>query len=183
MNKFFISLMTFFALPFCAVQAQIDDEVYVSADQEIDNYDFLYTDAADFDYDFTEVESLMQEAMSHLGCPYRSGSKGPNAFDCSGFTSYVYKQQKQVNIGSCSREQYKRNIPVKRSELKRGDLVFFTSPRSGRNVGHVGIVVDVDPVTNTFSFIHASSRQGVKISKSTDSNYARRYIGARRVAQ
>ena len=72
-------------------------------------------------------------------------------------------------------------MPVSRSEMQRGDLVFFTSPRSGRNVGHVGIVVDVDPITNTFNFIHASTSDGVKISNSNDGFYARRFIGVRRV--
>jgi cell wall-associated NlpC family hydrolase len=65
--------------------------------------------------------------------------------------------------------------------MQRGDLVFFTSPNSGRNVGHVGIVVDVDPITRTFNFIHASSKSGVKISNSSEGFYARRYVGVRRV--
>jgi cell wall-associated NlpC family hydrolase len=119
--------------------------------------------------------------MSHIGARYRSGSKGPYAFDCSGFTSYVFRQLGAGNIGASSRDQYARNMPVSRSEMKRGDLVFFTSPRSGRNVGHVGIVVDVDPITNTFNFIHASTSDGVKISNSNDGFYARRFIGVRRV--
>ena len=151
---------------------------------EIDNFDFLYdngTDELNLDYDIVAVNSLLDEAMSHLGARYRSGSKGPHTFDCSGFTSYVYKQLGQTNIGCSSREQYARNLPVSRSEMKRGDLVFFTSPNSGRNVGHVGIVVDVDPITQTFNFIHASSKEGVKISNSSDGFYARRFIGVRRV--
>jgi cell wall-associated NlpC family hydrolase len=64
--------------------------------------------------------------------------------------------------------------------MQRGDLVFFTSPGSGRGVGHVGIVVDVNE-NGTFTFIHASTREGVKISNSTDGYYARRYVGVRRV--
>ena len=150
-------------------------------DEEIGNFDFLYNDGEIFNYDQILVANLMQEAMSHLGARYRSGSKGPNTFDCSGFTSYVYKQQGATDIGCSSRDQYALNIPVKRNDLQPGDLVFFTSPRSGRNVGHVGIVVSVNPLDSTFEFIHASSKEGVKISKSTDGFYARRYVGARRV--
>ena len=67
--------------------------------------------------------------------------------------------------------------------MQPGDLVFFTSPNSGRNVGHVGIIMEVDMLNDTFKFIHASSSGGVKISNSTDGNYERRYIGVRRVAQ
>ena len=152
--------------------------------EEIDNFDFLYenvTDDLNIGYDDLAVNSLLDEAMSHIGARYRSGSKGPHSFDCSGFTSYVFKQLGSANIGSSSRDQYARNVPVSRSEMQRGDLVFFTSPSSGRNVGHGGIVVNVDPLTNTFDFIHASSSGGVKISNSTDGFYARRFIGVRRV--
>ena len=152
--------------------------------EEIDNFDFLYENGNDdlnVGYESMIVNSLLDEAMSHIGARYRSGSKGPNAFDCSGFTSYVFRQVEGTNIGSSSRDQYARNIPVSRSEMQRGDLVFFTSPSSGRNVGHVGIVVDVDPINRTFNFIHASSSEGVKISNSNDGFYARRFIGVRRV--
>ena len=151
---------------------------------EIDNYDFLYAgtnDDLNLDYDVATINCLLDEAVRHIGARYRSGSKGPNAFDCSGFTSYVYRQMGYDNIGASSRDQYARNIPVSRSEMQRGDLVFFTSPNSGRNVGHVGIVVDVDPITRSFNFIHASSSSGVKITNSNDGFYARRFIGVRRV--
>jgi cell wall-associated NlpC family hydrolase len=152
-------------------------------EEEIENFDFLYegSDDLNLEYDDMAINGLLDEAMSHIGARYRSGSKGPYAFDCSGFTSYVFRQLGAGNIGASSRDQYARNMPVSRSEMKRGDLVFFTSPRSGRNVGHVGIVVDVDPITNTFNFIHASTSEGVKISNSNDGFYARRFIGVRRV--
>ena len=151
---------------------------------EIDNYDFLYNDEGDnLNYDALAINNIMDEAMSHIGARYRSGSKGPNAFDCSGFTSYVFRNSGGVEIGSSSRDQYAKNMPVNRSEMQRGDLVFFTSPGSGRNVGHVGIVIDVDPLTQTFSFIHASSSKGVTITNSSDGFYTRRFIGVRRVLQ
>lgn len=150
---------------------------------EIDNYDFLYTEGGDdLNYDVITINNIMDEAMSHLGARYRSGSKGPSAFDCSGFTSYVFGRS-NMEIGCSSRDQYAKNMPISRSEMQRGDLVFFTSPGSGRSVGHVGIVVDVDPLTQTFSFIHASSSKGVTITNSNEGFYARRFVGVRRVLQ
>ena len=155
---------------------------YSGEDEEIDNYDFLYTgDGESRNYDELMTENILNEAVSHIGKRYVYGSKGPKTFDCSGFTSYVYKHQNNVWIGASSREQYAINTPIKRSEMRAGDLVFFTSPRSGRNVGHVGIIVSVDPKNDTFMFIHASTKDGVKISKSTEGYYQRRYIGVRRV--
>ena len=147
---------------------------------EIENFDFLYANDYNPNVSFASVNDILTQAQSFIGTRYRSGSKGPNAFDCSGFTSYVYGQN-NISIGCSSRDQYAKNIPVKREDLQRGDLVFFTSPRSSRGVGHVGIVIDVDSVNQTFTFIHASTKEGVKISKSTDGYYTRRYVGARRV--
>ena len=128
------------------------------------------------------VENILTEAFRHLGKRYRIGGKGPNHFDCSGFTGYVFRRH-NFEIGASSRDQYARNHPVDRGNMQRGDLVFFTSAHSGKHVGHVGIVVEVDPTSNTFSFIHASTRNGVIVSRSTDGYYARRFVGVRRVVR
>lgn len=151
-----------------------------SCEEEIDNFDFLYADGA---YDFSGfalVNQVLDEAYKHIGTRYRLGSKGPNAFDCSGFTSYVFNKS-NYSIGCSSREQYAKNMPIKPSDMRRGDLVFFTSPRSGHGVGHVGIIVDVDSATGEFTFIHASTHEGVKVNRSTDGYYGRRFVGVRRV--
>lgn len=125
------------------------------------------------------VADLLAEAHRHIGKPYVHGAKGPRAFDCSGFTSYVYRQFGH-SISPSSRTQYTQGSTVDRKNLKKGDLVFFTSRNSGRNVGHVGIVVTADNETGKFTFIHASIR-GVKVSKSDEPYYSRRYVGARRI--
>lgn len=124
------------------------------------------------------VADLLAEANKHIGKPYRHGMKGPNAFDCSGFTSYVYKQF-GYSISPASRIQYTDGEKVDRKHLRKGDLVFFTSRSSGKNVGHVGIVVSADNETGKFKFIHASLK-GVKISD-CEGYYANRYVGARRI--
>lgn len=124
------------------------------------------------------IADILSEANKHIGKPYRHGMKGPNAFDCSGFTSYVYKQF-GYSISPASRIQYTDGVKVDRKSLRKGDLVFFTSRSSGKNVGHVGIVVSADNETGDFKFIHASLK-GVKIS-ACEGYYANRYVGARRI--
>ena len=193
MRKYFFCVITMFLFAVGTAQGQRllpEDEKILNDlidydgndEEEIGNFDFLYTNGGDnLNYDEVMTENLIDEALSHIGARYVYGSKGPNTFDCSGFTSYVYRQQNKINIGASSREQYATNIPIKRSEMQAGDLVFFTSPRSGRGVGHVGIVLSFDPVTDTFTFIHASTTKGVRISKSTEGYYQKRYIGVRRV--
>ncbi len=124
------------------------------------------------------IADLLTEANKHIGKPYRHGMKGPNAFDCSGFTSYVYKQF-GYSISPASRIQYTDGVKVDRKNLRKGDLVFFTSRSSGRNVGHVGIVISADNETGDFKFIHASIR-GVRVNE-CEGYYAKRYVGARRI--
>ena len=124
------------------------------------------------------IADLLKESNKHIGKRYVHGAKGPNQFDCSGFTSYVYRQF-GYSISPASRAQYTEGVEVKREDLRKGDLVFFTSRRSGKNVGHVGIVVSADNQKGTFKFIHASVK-GVKISE-FEGYYVPRYIGARRI--
>ena len=128
----------------------------------------------------TMLGDLVQEAKTHLGKKYVYGSKGPNTFDCSGFTSYVYKQF-GIKISSSSKAQYTLGESISKQHLRTGDLVFFTSPRSGSSVGHVGMVVSADNEKGTFTFIHASVKNGIRLSESTESYYSKRYIGAKRI--
>ena len=124
------------------------------------------------------INDLLNEAKKHIGKRYVHGTHGPNTFDCSGFTSYVYKQF-GYNLSPGSRIQYTQGTPVSRNDLRKGDLVFFTSRSSGKNVGHVGIVWEADNEKGTFKFIHASIR-GVRISN-FEGYYVPRYIGAKRI--
>ena len=124
------------------------------------------------------ISDLLSEAHRYIGRPYVHGAKGPKALDCSGFTSYVYRQF-GYTISPSSRAQYTEGTNVERNDLRKGDLVFFTSRRSGKNVGHVGIVVSADNESGDFKFIHASVK-GVKVSD-FEGYYLGRYVGARRI--
>lgn len=123
---------------------------------------------------------LINEAKTHLGKRYVYGSKGPKTFDCSGFTGYVFRQF-GYEIGSCSRDQYTLGEPISKQHLRTGDLVFFTGRHGGKGVGHVGIVVSADNEKGTFTFIHASVSNGIRFDESTETYYAKRYIGAKRI--
>ncbi len=122
---------------------------------------------------------LIEAAKRHIGARYSRGSNGPSAFDCSGFTSYVFKRL-GITLKRSSREQVTQGEAVNsRNELQPGDLVFFGHGRKG--VSHVGIVTDVNAETGLFSFIHASTSRGVRIDTSDDSYWARRFVGGRRL--
>ncbi len=118
-------------------------------------------------------------AKENLGKPYRWAADGPDRFDCSGLTRYVYKQI-GINIPRHSGSQFEKGRKIEKlTELQEGDLVFF-SGKKPHEVGHVGIVVSVDRELGRFSFIHASSNGGVKISSTNDPFYLQKYMGASR---
>ena len=78
--------------------------------------------------------SILSEAYKHLGKSYVWGATGPNTFDCSGFTSYVYSKVTGRYIGRTTYDQINAGREVSYSEIQPGDLVF---PHSG----HVGIYI------------------------------------------
>jgi cell wall-associated NlpC family hydrolase len=75
------------------------------------------------------------EAYRQLGKPYRWGATGPDSFDCSGLTMWVWAKA-GVSLPHHSGSQYNQGTHVSQSELRPGDLVFFGSP-----IHHVGIYV------------------------------------------
>lgn len=111
--------------------------------------------------------SIVATAKHYLGLPYRSGGSTPAGFDCSGFTSYVYRQY-GIYIPRTSSGQGSVGGYVAKSDLRAGDLVVFS--------GHVGIYVGNN------RFIH-SPRPGksVQISSLSESYWRSTYRSGRRV--
>ena len=128
------------------------------------------------------VKRMINYAASFLGTRYKLGASGPKAFDCSGFTSYVFKKF-GITLSRTSRAQFLQGDKVDMTGLRPGDLMFFSSRSSGRgNVGHVAIVVSVDREKGTCKFIHASTKRGVVYQSFPDNGYySRNYLGARRI--
>lgn len=78
---------------------------------------------------------IINVANNQAGDPYQYGSDGPNAFDCSGFTQFVFKRV-GLQLPRVSDDQYAATRHIRKSKLRRGDMVFF---HSGGDVYHVSI--------------------------------------------
>ena len=120
------------------------------------------------------ADTVIKSAMQHLGKSYLWGAEGPNSFDCSGFTQYVFKNVVGINLPRVSREQSKFGTAVSKSNLQKGDLLFFDTDRNG-SVNHVGIYISNN------EFIHASSGARKVVISQLNSFYNSTYINARRV--
>lgn len=126
------------------------------------------------------TDSIINYGKLFLNTPYQYGSSGTESFDCSGFTSHVYRNF-GYNLQRCSMNQAQQFDSVQRDQLKAGDLVFFGGRnKKSKRVEHVGIVVSAKE-DGEFEFIHAAVRKGVTISNSSEEYYTKRFLKANRV--
>lgn len=140
---------------------------YVSLQDDMSGY------GSSVDAEMPLREQVVEYAKQFLGTPYVYGGSAPGGFDCSGFTSYVYKQF-GYTINRVAADQASNGVAVDRSALLPGDLVFFTN--GGYGIGHVGIYVGDGQI------IH-SPKPGdfIRYDSLDTAYYANNYVCARRI--
>lgn len=122
-----------------------------------------------------KASEVIAYAKQFIGTPYVYGGSSPSGFDCSGFTSYVYKKF-GIYLNRTSGGQMSNGSKVDRSDLQAGDLVFFTSSSNSKTVSHVGIYV------GDGNFIHAvKPGKSLTIDTLSSGYYSTYYWAARRV--
>ena len=121
-------------------------------------------------------QQIADYALQFVGYPYVYGGSSPSGFDCSGFTSYVYRQF-GYSLNRSAANQLDNGTPVSMSELQPGDLVLFKKAGTGsKRASHVGLYIGGG------QFVHAStSTVGVIISNMTDAYYTTGFVGGRRI--
>lgn len=126
-------------------------------------------------YDTVKLrDRIVKTALNYIGVSYKwGGESSDEGFDCSGLTMTVY-QLNGLDLPRTSRQQWRVGTAVARSELLRGDLVFFATA-GGRRVSHVGIY------TGENKFIHAPGKsKTIRLTSLSKSYYQSRFVGARR---
>ncbi|MDH0866170.1 C40 family peptidase [Mitsuaria sp. GD03876] len=123
-----------------------------------------------------KASDLVLSAMNFLGVPYkRGGNSVSNGFDCSGFTRHIFEMSVGLVLPRRADEQAKMSslIPIKKEDLKPGDLVFFNTMRA--TFSHVGIYVGEG------KFIHSPRVGGaVRVEDMREAYWAKRFTGGRR---
>jgi hypothetical protein len=121
------------------------------------------------------ADNIVSTARDYIGTPYRYGGTTPSGFDCSGYMQYVFNKE-GISLPRTTAQQARIGTSVNKSELQKGDLVFFDINGSG--ISHAGIYIGND------NFIHASSSRGVAMASVNDPHYWKdRYHSARRVIE
>lgn len=119
------------------------------------------------------VNNIIKIANAQMGKPYKWGANGPSSFDCSGFTSYIYRNGAGITLPRTSVSQSKTGTKLSRNQLKAGDLVFFNT--SGSGVSHVGMYIGDE------KFIHASTSKGVRVDTLSSGYYKTKFVSGSRI--
>ena len=127
------------------------------------------------DIDMKDNHALYVESGHWIGVPYRGGGTTKRGVDCSGLTSAIYKKVYRKSLERNSDDQRKKDCrKVKKSKLKEGDLVFFHNGRKKKRATHVGIYL------KNRKFIHASTSQGVIISRLDEDYWDKHWLNGGR---
>lgn len=107
----------------------------------------------------SQKSQIVTEAKRHLGKPYAWGGKGPNVFDCSGLTRYVYLQVTGKNIGDYTVPQENSGEQISVAQAEPGDLYFWGNKG---NTYHVAVAI------GNGQYVHApNEKEVVKINSTT----------------
>lgn len=112
-------------------------------------------------------KAIIAYAEKQLGVPYVWAGSSPEGFDCSGFTTYVFKEF-GTDLPRRAADQYNKGTILKEKNVQPGDLVFFNN---GSGISHVGIVVSKQG--EPLKMIHSASSKGIIVTDVSASEYWR----------
>lgn len=121
----------------------------------------------------SSTKRKLEKSYRHYkGTRYKYGGTTARGFDCSGFVQRIYKEAFNINLPRTTKAMMKIGKPVRKNNLKTGDLVFF---HTSRKYYHVGIYLE------NGIFMHASTSKGVTKSSLNLKYWKRSYLKARRI--
>ena len=125
-----------------------------------------------------KAKQIVDYALSFQGVRYRYGGTTRSGMDCSGLIFKSFDQA-GLQLPRISRDMAKRGVSISLAEISPGDLLFFKTDKSSRQINHVGLIVSSSG--GDVEFIHATTSKGVIISRLTENYWRTAFVGARRV--
>ena len=125
------------------------------------------------------IKSIIGEARTYIGTPYKWGGNDNSGIDCSGLLVRSFESIR-MKIPRTTSQQIDLGKKVSLKKSKEGDLVFFAFGKSKRKVTHVGLVSRYNS-SSDINFIHASSSRGVVETQLITDYYLKRIRKIKRV--
>lgn len=124
------------------------------------------------------ADQIIHTAMAYSGVRYKYGGTTRKGMDCSGLL-YIAFGEHNIPLPRISYQMAEEGKRIKVTQLARGDLLFFRIGKRGKNINHVGLVVEVDG--EEVKFIHSTSSRGVIVSSLREGYWNYAFVKANRV--
>jgi len=126
----------------------------------------------------TRADAVIETAMDYTGTRYKYGGTTRKGMDCSGLL-YVSFLENDVSLPRSSHLMADQGKRIKRSQVQKGDLLFFKTQRGKKKINHVGLVVDV--ADDEIKFIHSTTSRGVIVSSLREGYWNYAFVKATRI--
>ena len=124
-----------------------------------------------------KAEQVVETAMTYSGVRYKYGGTTKKGMDCSGLI-FVALTDNNISFPRVSYQMANEGKRIKIKEAQKGDLLFFKTNKRGKNINHVGLVVEVE---DEIKFIHSTTSRGVIVSSLREGYWNSAFVKAQRI--
>lgn len=124
------------------------------------------------------AKEVIESALKFTGVRYRFGGTTKKGMDCSGLV-YMALKENNILFPRVSHQMANEGKKIKVSEVQRGDLLFFKTRKRGKNINHVGLIVEV--AGDEIKFIHSTTSRGVIVSSLREGYWNSAFVKATRI--
>jgi cell wall-associated NlpC family hydrolase len=107
-------------------------------------------------------KDILETSKQYLGIPYKYGGTTTRGFDCSGFTSQVFRDV-GITLPRTAAMQAEAGLKINENKAKPGDLLFFHNGSNKSRITHVALIIETDQ-NGIYAIMHATSK-GISIDK------------------
>lgn len=149
------------------------ERTVVDREQQQLEWCFQYSNRLGYTITYINNPRLFQKVSEWMGVPYKYSGSSRKGIDCSGLVCEVVRSCYDITITGSANDLFRTVEPLKKSDLREGDLVFFKIQKS--RISHVGIYLGQN------RFVHASLQKGVIVSHLEDPYYERYFYKGGRI--
>lgn len=126
----------------------------------------------------SKADNIINYAITFSGTRYKYGGTTNKGMDCSGLI-YISFKKEAIALPRVSRDMAKQGQQITLQKAKKGDLLFFKTSKNGKDINHVGLIVNSE--NGNIKFIHATTSKGVITSSLSEPYWKLAFIEVRQI--